>query len=139
MRVDCKCQILEPCLKKPCARFRAHDLSLSHFFNIRAKHAHPLTIIVDKKQNVRLAYVGADMSADLPAVDAMLDVLRIANVPSWTAPLWISGLALATVFTLRKVASAKTANKLGTAIFLNRGDTVNNDDCKDCRSDVESR
>lgn len=55
------------------------DLSAVGYFNISSNLAHPSTFIIDKRGNVRLAYVGADMSADRPSVNAMLGVLRNAN------------------------------------------------------------
>ena len=55
------------------------DLSAVGYFNIASNLAHPSTFIIDKSGNVRLAYVGADMSADRPSVKAMLDVLGSAN------------------------------------------------------------
>lgn len=51
----------------------------TNFFKIRSRHAHPSTFIIDKRGNVRLAYVGADMSTDRPSVTAMLEVLKSAN------------------------------------------------------------
>ncbi|WP_160148183.1 peroxiredoxin family protein [Rubripirellula obstinata] len=55
------------------------DLSAVGYFNIASNLAHPSTFIIDKSGNVRLAYVGADMSADRPSVRAMLGVLSDAN------------------------------------------------------------
>jgi len=55
------------------------DLSAVGFFNINSNLAHPSTFIIDKQGNVRLAYVGEDMSADRPSVAAMLEVLQKAN------------------------------------------------------------
>ena len=51
------------------------DLSAVGFFNIVSNLAHPSTFIIDKQGNVRMAYVGADMTADRPSIAAMLDVL----------------------------------------------------------------
>jgi peroxiredoxin len=55
------------------------DLSAVSYFNIASNLAHPSTFIIDKSGNVRLAYVGADMSADRPSIQAMLGVLSDAN------------------------------------------------------------
>lgn len=55
------------------------DLSAVGYFNIASNLAHPSTFIIDKQGNVRLAYVGADMSADRPSVAAMLRVVESAN------------------------------------------------------------
>jgi len=52
------------------------ELKAAGFFNIKSNLAHPSTFIIDKQGNVRLAYVGADMTADRPSVSAMLEVLR---------------------------------------------------------------
>ena len=52
------------------------DLSAVGFFKIASNLAHPSTFIIDKGGNVRLAYVGADMSADRPSIAAMLGVLE---------------------------------------------------------------
>ncbi len=49
------------------------------FFNIASNLAHPSTFIIDKEGNIRLAYVGADMSADRPSVAAILDFLHDAE------------------------------------------------------------
>ena len=57
------------------------DFGATEFFNIRSHLAHPSTFILDKSGNVRLAYVGADMTADRPSIKAMLAVLREANSP----------------------------------------------------------
>lgn len=56
------------------------DLAAVGYFNIASNLAHPSTFIIDKQGNVRLAYVGADMTADRPSVAAMLRVLESANV-----------------------------------------------------------
>lgn len=45
------------------------------FFNISSNLAHPSTFIIDKQGDVKLAYVGADMTADRPSVAAMLKIL----------------------------------------------------------------
>lgn len=55
------------------------DLSAVGYFNIASNLAHPSTFIIDKSGNVRLAYVGADMSADRPSVNALLGVLEETN------------------------------------------------------------
>ncbi len=55
------------------------DLRAVKYFNIASNLAHPSTFIIDKQGNVRLAYVGADMSADRPSVNAMLRVVQSAN------------------------------------------------------------
>jgi peroxiredoxin len=55
------------------------DLTAVGYFNIQSNLAHPSTFIIDKRGNVRLAYVGADMSADRPSVSAMLQVVDSAN------------------------------------------------------------
>ncbi len=55
------------------------DLQAVSFFKIASNLAHPSTYIIDKKGNVRLAYVGADMTADRPSVSAILSVLKDAN------------------------------------------------------------
>ena len=57
------------------------DLTAVGYFNIASNLAHPSTFIIDKGGNVRLAYVGADMTADRPSVTAMLDVISDANRP----------------------------------------------------------
>lgn len=46
------------------------------YFEIRSSLAHPSTYVIDKQGNVQLAYVGADMSADRPSVNALLDLVR---------------------------------------------------------------
>ena len=51
------------------------DLKAVGYFNISSNLAHPSTFIIDKRGNVRLAYVGADMTADRPSVASMLRVL----------------------------------------------------------------
>jgi alkyl hydroperoxide reductase subunit AhpC len=56
------------------------DLVAVGYFNIASNLAHPSTFIIDKQGNVRLAYVGADMTADRPSVAAMLRVLESVNV-----------------------------------------------------------
>ena len=55
------------------------DLSAVNFFQIASNLAHPSTFIIDKQGNVRLAYVGADMSADRPSIASMLDILSAAT------------------------------------------------------------
>lgn len=49
------------------------------FFSIRSNLAHPSTYIIDKKGNVKLAYVGKDMSADRPSVKAILEEVEASN------------------------------------------------------------
>ena len=49
------------------------------YFDIRSKLAHPSTYVIDKQGNVRLAYVGADMSADRPSIQALLNTLEAAG------------------------------------------------------------
>ena len=56
------------------------DLAAVGYFNIASNLAHPSTFIIDKRGNVQLAYVGADMTADRPSVAAMLRVIESANV-----------------------------------------------------------
>ena len=51
------------------------DLKAVGFFNIASNLAHPSTFIINKKGDIQLAYVGADMSADRPSVSAMLSIL----------------------------------------------------------------
>ncbi|MEM8678773.1 MAG: redoxin domain-containing protein [Planctomycetota bacterium] len=55
------------------------EFGATDFFRIRSNLAHPSTFIIDKQGNVKLAYVGADMTADRPSVDAMLGVLQSAK------------------------------------------------------------
>lgn len=55
------------------------EFNATDFFNIRSQLAHPSTFIIDKHGNLLLAYVGADMTADRPSVDAILALLREAN------------------------------------------------------------
>lgn len=55
------------------------DFGATEYFKIRSNLAHPSTFIIDKAGNVRLAYVGADMTADRPSIRAMLKVLQSAN------------------------------------------------------------
>ncbi|MEM9367987.1 MAG: redoxin domain-containing protein [Planctomycetota bacterium] len=57
------------------------NLSAVGFFQIASNLAHPSTFIIDKQGDVRLAYVGADMTADRPSIDAMLSVVETANKP----------------------------------------------------------
>ena len=52
------------------------DLNAVGYFNISSNLAHPSTFIIDKRGNVRLAYVGADMSSDRPSIASMLEVLQ---------------------------------------------------------------
>ena len=49
------------------------------FFRILRNLAHPSTYVIDKAGNVRLAYVGKDMSADRPSVSAILAEIEAAN------------------------------------------------------------
>lgn len=51
------------------------DLSAVGYFNIASNLAHPSTFIIDKQGNVRLAYVGVDMTPDRPSIASMLMVL----------------------------------------------------------------
>ena len=51
------------------------DMDAVNYFNILSNLAHPSTFIIDKNEDVKLAYVGADMSADRPSVEAMLRIL----------------------------------------------------------------
>jgi|GEM_PF-2099406 len=51
------------------------DLKAVGYFNIASNLAHPSTFIINKKGDIQLAYVGADMTADRPSVSAMLSVL----------------------------------------------------------------
>ena len=51
------------------------DLKAVSFFRINSNLAHPSTFIINKKGDIRLAYVGADMSADRPSVSAILSIL----------------------------------------------------------------
>ncbi|MEM8671376.1 MAG: redoxin domain-containing protein [Planctomycetota bacterium] len=55
------------------------DLVAVDYFKITSNLAHPSTFIIDKKGDIRLAYVGADMTADRPSVKAILNVLADAN------------------------------------------------------------
>ena len=55
------------------------DFKAVDFFDIRSKLAHPSTYIINKSGNVVFAYVGADMTADRPSIQAMLDKLASAN------------------------------------------------------------
>ncbi|MEM9585810.1 MAG: redoxin domain-containing protein [Planctomycetota bacterium] len=55
------------------------ELSAVGYFNIKSNLAHPSTFIIDKRGNVQLAYVGADMTADRPSIAAILRVLMSAN------------------------------------------------------------
>lgn len=52
------------------------DFSATSFFNIRSNLAHPSTFIIDKSGNVKLGYVGEDMTSDRPSISAMLKVLK---------------------------------------------------------------
>ena len=55
------------------------DFVATDFFAIRSRHAHPSTYVIDKNGDVRLAYVGTDMSADRPSVKAILETLDSVN------------------------------------------------------------
>ncbi len=55
------------------------DMTAVDFFSIRSNLAHPSTYIIDKKGNIRLAYVGKDMSADRPSVGAILSEIEASN------------------------------------------------------------
>lgn len=52
------------------------EMEAVEFFDIKSSLAHPSTYVIDKLGNVQLAYVGADMSADRPSVNALLDTIR---------------------------------------------------------------
>ena len=54
-------------------------LTAVNFFNIASNLAHPSTFIIDTNGDVKLAYVGADMSADRPSVAAILKTLTEAQ------------------------------------------------------------
>lgn len=56
------------------------NLDAVGYFNIASNLAHPSTFIIDKSGNVRLAYVGADMSTDRPSVSALLGILESLQV-----------------------------------------------------------
>ena len=51
------------------------DLSAARFFKIESRLAHPSTFILDKSGAIKLAYVGADRSAERPSIKAMLEVI----------------------------------------------------------------
>lgn len=55
------------------------ELEAVKFFNISSNLAHPSTFIIDKQGDVKLAYVGADMTADRPSISAMLKILSDAQ------------------------------------------------------------
>ena len=55
------------------------EMTAVDYFSIRSKLAHPSTYVIDKQGKVRLAYVGADMSADRPSVKALLEVVQDAD------------------------------------------------------------
>ena len=57
------------------------DLGAVGYFNIASNLAHPSTFIIDKQGDVRLAYVGADMTADRPSIAAMLRILEATQEP----------------------------------------------------------
>ena len=48
------------------------DFEATEFFKIRSKQAFPSTYVINKRGEVCLAYVGANMSADRPSVKALL-------------------------------------------------------------------
>ncbi len=50
-----------------------------NFFDIKSNLAHPSTFVINKKGQVKLAYVGQDSSADRPSVAAILGKLKSAN------------------------------------------------------------
>ena len=52
------------------------ELNAASYFRIKSNLAHPSTFVIDIQGNVRLAYVGADMTADRPSIKAMLSVLE---------------------------------------------------------------
>ena len=52
------------------------DLNAVGYFDIASNLAHPSTYIIDKRGNVRLAYVGTDMTADRPSIRSMLNLLE---------------------------------------------------------------
>lgn len=55
------------------------EMKAVDFFSIRSNLAHPSTYVIDKKGNVKLAYVGKDMSADRPSVMAILRQIEASN------------------------------------------------------------
>jgi len=55
------------------------EMKAVDFFSIRSNLAHPSTYVIDKKGNVKLAYVGKDMSADRPSVTAILKQIEASN------------------------------------------------------------
>ena len=55
------------------------EMKAVDFFSIRSNLAHPSTYVIDKKGNVKLAYVGKDMSADRPSVMAILAQIEASN------------------------------------------------------------
>jgi len=55
------------------------EMKAVDFFSIRSNLAHPSTYVIDKKGNVKLAYVGKDMSADRPSVKAILAEVEASN------------------------------------------------------------
>ena len=55
------------------------DLSAVSYFNIASNLAHPSTFIIDKLGDIRLSYVGADMTADRPSVAAIIQILDSAE------------------------------------------------------------
>ena len=56
------------------------DLAATKFFNIKSHFAHPSTFIITKDGDIKLAYVGEDLSADRPSIKAMLGVLEMAQL-----------------------------------------------------------
>ncbi|MEM1227787.1 MAG: redoxin domain-containing protein [Planctomycetota bacterium] len=57
------------------------DLSAVSYFKIASNLAHPSTFIIDKQGNVRLAYVGVDMTPDRPSIASMLALLSSVEEP----------------------------------------------------------
>ena len=55
------------------------DFTATDFFKIRSMQAHPSTYIINKRGEICLAYVGADMSADRPSVKALLNRIKKEN------------------------------------------------------------
>lgn len=52
------------------------EMTAVDYFDIRSKLAHPSTYVIDKAGKVKLAYVGADMTADRPSVKALLEAVK---------------------------------------------------------------
>ena len=51
------------------------DLKAANFFNIESQLAHPSTFLIDKSGAIKLAFVGADRSAERPSIQALLDII----------------------------------------------------------------